>query len=276
MSFATLLVYVEADPMPDPRLALSIDLANQFDAKLIGVGGACLRTAYYGDDAGAGYFIAAEMEAIEADLKRAEEKFRSAAVAVQKGSDWRASAQFPVVEVAAETRAADLVITSRSHHRGASDYNVAAPGALILQTGRPILVVPPDATKLSAASVVVAWKDAREARRAVYDALPFLQRAETVELLEICDRKDSKPAATARLADVANYLQRHGITASVSVHVEEKGTTAADQLLDIAEHQKADLIVAGAYGHSRFQEWVFGGFTRAMLAQTAIAVFFSH
>lgn len=277
MSFKTLLVHIEAEPEPDPRLALAIDLANQFGAKLIGVGAELYRTTYYGGDGyGTAYLIAAEMEVVEADLKRAEKKFRAAASAVHEGLDWRARAQFPLTEVAAEARAADLVIASRSGRRGTSDHNVALPGALILQTGRPVLVTPPDAARLKVASVVVAWKDTREGRRAVSDALPFLQRAELIQLAEICENKAAAPASEARLADVANHLVRHGVKATVNSAVAERGTSAAEQLLDIADRQHADLIVAGAYGHSRFQEWVFGGFTRALLAQTARAVLFSH
>ena len=279
MSFKTLLVHVEAGPAPDARLSLAIDLANQFDARLIGVGAELYRISYYGGeglDYGAGNVIAAEMESVEADLKRAEEKFRGAAAAVREGSDWRARVQFPLTEVAAEARAADLVITSRGGQRGGSDYNIAQPGALILQAGRPVLVAPSDAARLTVASVVVAWKDTREGRRAVTDALPFLQRAETIQLVEICDNKAAAPATAARLADVANYLLRHGVKSTVNADIAERDAAAAEQLLDIAERQKADLIVAGAYGHSRFQEWVFGGFTRALLAQTARAVLFSH
>ncbi|WP_447954014.1 universal stress protein [Sphingopyxis chilensis] len=279
MSFKTLLVHVEADPAPDPRLALAIDLANQFDAKLIGVGAEFYRSAYYGGDGldyGAGYLIAAEMESVEADLKRAAEKFRNAAPAVRGGWDWRAAVQFPLAEIAAESRAADLVITSPNVQRGASSYNFAAPGALMLQTGRPVLVAPPEAAQLTVANVLVAWKDTREARRAVADALPFLQAAERVQLVEICDGRDAIPSATARLADVAGHLLRHGVKAEASVDIEDKDANAAEQLLDVAERQKADLIVAGGYGHTRFHEWVFGGFTRALLRQTARAVLFSH
>lgn len=273
MSITTLLVHVEADPMPDPRVTLAVDLANQFDAKLIGVGAEFYRAGYYDDE---GYTLVAEMTSVETDLKRAEEKFRKAAAGVRRGWDWRASVRFPLVGVAAEARAADLVITSRSGRRDASEYNVALPGGLILQIGRPVLMAPPDAVQLKAASVVVAWKDTREARRAVSDALPFLQRAQTVHVTEICDSKDEAPAATARLADVADHLLRHSVKATVSVVVNEKETTGPHHLLDVADRHNADLIVAGAYGHSRFQEWVFGGFTRALLAQTTRAVLFSH
>ena len=282
MSFKTVLVHVDAEPAPDPRLTLAIDLANQFDAKLLGVGAELYRSLYGGGDFyggygyGAGYLIAAEMESVDADLKRAEEKFRSAAAQVRAGFDWRARVQFPLTEVAAEARAADLVITSRSARRGASDYNVAHPGALIMQTGRPVLVTPPDASGLHVASVVVAWKDTRESRRAVSDALPFLKRATSVHVVEICENKAAAAATAGRLTDVANHLLRHGVQATVDADIAERDAPAADQLLDVAERRKAELIVAGAYGHSRFQEWVFGGFTRTLLAQTGRAVLFSH
>lgn len=147
---------------------------------------------------------------------------------------------------------------------------------MIMQTGRPVLVTPPEASALTVASVVVAWKDTREGRRAVSDALPFLRRAKSVHVVEICEHNAAVPATAARLADVANHLFRHGVQATVDAEFSETDATAADQLLDLAERRKADLIVAGAYGHSRFQEWVFGGFTRALLAQSARAVLFSH
>ncbi len=145
-----------------------------------------------------------------------------------------------------------------------------------MQTGRPVLVTPPEASELNVASVVVAWKDTREGRRAVSDALPFLKRAATVHVVEICESETAAPATAARLADVANHLLRHGVQATVEAAITERNAAAADQLLNVVEQRKADLIVAGAYGHSRAQEWVFGGFTRTLLGQTTRAVLFSH
>ncbi|MDO9223346.1 MAG: universal stress protein [Caulobacter sp.] len=279
MSFKTLLVHVEANTSPDVRLSLAVNLANQLHAKLIGVGAEFFRSPYYGGD-GVDYFagdlIAAEMASIEADLKRAEVKFRAAAAAVREGHEWRGSVQFPVAAVAAEARAADLVITSHSGAKGASDYNIALPAVLILQAGRPVLVAPPDTAQLTVARVVVAWKDTREARRAVSDALPFLQGAEEVHLVELCDGPEAIPAATGRLTHVADYLLRHGVSATIGAEIESQDANAPHQLLDVAERHNADLIVAGAYGHSRLREWVFGGFTRALLSQTKRAVLFGH
>lgn len=282
MTFKTLLVHVEAEPVRDSRLDVAIDLANHFNAKLIGVGAEFPFNNYasFGIDYGAAYvaadLLAAEAERVKNDIKLAEEKFRSVAGAVREGSEWRTAIQFPLAAIAAEARAADLVITSRSNREGASDHNVAWPGALILQAGRPVLVAPTDATQVNVRSVVVAWKDTREARRAASDALPFLQMAERVELVDICESRLEASAAATRLASVANHLLRHGVKTTVNVDVAEKGSTAAQQLLDIADRQNADIIVAGGYGHSRLQEWVFGGFTQALLAQSRRAVMFSH
>jgi nucleotide-binding universal stress UspA family protein len=157
------------------------------------------------------------------------------------------------------------VVTSRSRHPGASEYNVATPGALVQQAGRPVLVAPPGVTKLEPQNIWVAWRDTREARRAVADALPFLKRAGAVEVVEVCDHQDAA-ATEARLADVAGHLHRHGVRATIAACVEQKDVTPAQQFLELAGRQNVDLLKAGAYGRSRFQEWVFGGFTRALLA----------
>jgi nucleotide-binding universal stress UspA family protein len=278
MTYTTLLVPIEADPENDSRLALAVDLANQFDAKLIGVGAELWRTWVVGGEFDGEYVAEtinqAEMAA-EADLQRAKTKFQAAVSAVRQGADWRSAIQFPMLQVAAEARAADLVVTSPSRGRGRSDHNVAAPAALALQIGRPVLVAPADVKSLELGRVLVAWKDTREARRAVADALPILKRAKAVLVAEICGHAEV-PAAEARLADVAQYLRRHGVIATTRVGHEERDVSSAQQLFELADAHAADLIVAGAYGHSRLGEWMFGGFTRALLAQTQRAVLLSH
>jgi nucleotide-binding universal stress UspA family protein len=156
-----------------------------------------------------------------------------------------------------------------------SHFNVAAPGELVLQAGRPAIIAPEETSLLKFQSVVAAWKDTREARRAISDALPVLKRAGTVVVAEVCFHQDAV-AAKVRLDGVAECLLRHGVHALTQVCVEEKGVHATQQFLEMADQHKADLIVAGAYGHSRIQEWVFGGFTRALLTQTSRAVLLSH
>jgi nucleotide-binding universal stress UspA family protein len=270
-------VPVEAEPEIHHRLAVAVDLAKQFEARLIGA--EIRRVMAVGGEFVGGYgaamVVAAETDQVGDDLRRAEAKFRRAGSAVRQGVDWRSALRFPVAEIAAEARSADLIVTSRRVRDGTSDHNVAAPGALVLQAGRPLLVTPAEADRLELRSVVVAWKDTRESRRAIADALPLLKRATSVVLAEVCHKEDAA-AAQIRLDDVVENLLRHGVYASATVCVEEKDVHAAAQLLALADQHKADLIVAGAYGHRRSVERVIGGFTRALLAQTSRALMLSH
>jgi nucleotide-binding universal stress UspA family protein len=280
MSFQTLLVHVEPDELPDPRLALAVSLANLFNAELIGIGAEAYGTSGlvggYGPEYGGAEIYANLAANVDANLALAEKKFQAVADSVRQGTQWRAAVQYPADKIAAEARAADLIITSHYARAAASNYTAAAPGTLIMQTGRPVLVAPPGAEKLAVANIVVAWKETREARRAVSDALPLLRNAHSVLLVEISNSTGSAPAARHRLEDVRAHLRRHNVESGVMVVAEARIGSAADQLLDIAEQQRADLIVAGGYGHSRLREWAFGGFTQALLSQTRHAVLFSH
>jgi nucleotide-binding universal stress UspA family protein len=112
-------------------------------------------------------------------------------------------------------------------------------------------------------SVLVAWNDTTEARRAISDALPLLRKASDVTVAELIDDETRRPSAQARLDDVVAWLSRHGATARAQV-ANDHGHTAT-QLETIAADVGAGLIVAGAYGHSRFREWVLGGVTRKLV-----------
>jgi nucleotide-binding universal stress UspA family protein len=124
--------------------------------------------------------------------------------------------------------------------------------------------------------VVVAWKDTREARRAIQDALPFLHRADEIILVEVCERSDDVAPSQSRLRDVALYLTNHRIAAAVAERVRPVDGTAASSLLRLVQDESADLIVAGAYGHTRLGEWIFGGMTQALLAESPVCCLFSH
>ena len=146
-------------------------------------------------------------------------------------------------------------------------------GDFVMQAGRPCLIVPAEAEALSLDHVVVGWKDSRETRRAISDALPLLQAADRVTIVEIAD-KDDLDAANGRLADVAGWLKRHGIDAT-PVTAASTGDDAA-RLDAIAREQGATLLVAGAYGHSRVREWALGGVTRDLLLRAGRCALVSH
>ena len=279
MSIGRILVSVEAEPQND-CLALAVALADEVEATLVGLGVEAIHTPVFADPVlGSGLAIQAALQAEEdrtsAALKAAEARFRAATDRLPSGAEWRSGRNFPVHEVAGAARTADLIITSLAGRAGSSGYSIAAPAALVLQAGRPVLAAAPSLAQLDLGSVLVAWKDVREARRATADALPLLKRAGSVVVAEIC-RHGEKAQAEARLADVVEYLASHGITASARVCPDQEDVSGPQQLLELADELNAGLIVAGAYGHPRVQELVFGGFTRALLQQADRAVLLSH
>jgi nucleotide-binding universal stress UspA family protein len=136
------------------------------------------------------------------------------------------------------------------------------------------LVVPPAVKSLAADHVVIGWKDTREARRAVQDALPFLHEAKRVTILEICG-KDQMDVARRHVDDVVGYLAQHRIKAERRVEIQANGS-GADQIIGLADDEGADLLVTGAYGHNRVNEWIFGGMTRDLLKSSPICCLMSH
>ncbi len=160
----------------------------------------------------------------------------------------------------------------RYRPRGA--YSSLDPGKAILTMGRPTLVVPDGVNSLHAEHVVIGWKDTREARRAVQDALPVLHEATRVTIVEICGPGEEK-TALGHIDDVARYLTRHRVNGGPRVMLQKEGSGAA-QLIRLARDEGADLLVAGAYGHSRLGEWIFGGMTRDLLATSPICCLMSH
>ena len=182
----------------------------------------------------------------------------------------------PAKVLAREARAADLIVVGRRpESAGTVPSRHADPGDVLMRAGRPILVVPPGLSHLDATRVVVAWKDGREARRAVADALPLMKRAASVLVLEVCRTASEQEDAAAGVKDVADYLSRHGVAATAETRLLREASVSAELLL-AAEQHRAELVVAGGYAHSRLQEWVFGGLTRTLLGHFPKCCLLSH
>jgi nucleotide-binding universal stress UspA family protein len=172
-----------------------------------------------------------------------------------------------------EARYANLIMMQASSP-WESIYREINVGASILGAGRPVLVVPSGAKPIRAAHVVIGWKDTREARRAVVDALPFLHEAERVTVLQICE-KDQGAEEPPGLNDVINYLASHRVRADGRTETRTSGS-GAEKLISFALDQDADLLVTGAYGHSRLNEWIFGGVTLDLLKSSPLCCLMSH
>ena len=272
MSFATVMVSVDIDGESDARIRLAGQLADRFASDLIGMSAAILPPY----PAETGYFVTGqaverERRDIEAALARTEMTFRGIAGVDRKGLEWRSGIELPNSYVESQARAADLLLIGRQ----AGDVSRSLDsGGVVLRAGRPVLVVPPNIDALSGERVIVGWKDTREARRALRDALPFLEGAETVTIAEISDLA-SEVDAGRRAGDVVRYLQRHQVQVGATIAAHPK-SGVADELIRLARAEGADLIVAGAYGHSRLGEWVFGGVTRDLLASSPVCCLLAH
>ncbi|MXP63158.1 universal stress protein [Roseomonas sp. M0104] len=276
--YGSIMVHVRAEGEAGQAVSLAAELARRFDARLIGIAAAdvalTMSVASYGS--GSAQLVTLRMAELEDKLRAAELLFRGSAGAAGEHVEWRAFTEFPATAVAREARAADLLVMSpRAGARNSSFMSEAEPGDVLMQAGRPILLVPSGLGELSASRILVAWKDRREARRAVRDALPLLARAERVQVLEICEAEESVAAARRRVADVAAYLRDHGACAEGEARLRRE-VSASRELAAAAAALEADLVVAGGYGHARLREWVFGGVTRDLMADPTRCCLLSH
>jgi nucleotide-binding universal stress UspA family protein len=174
--------------------------------------------------------------------------------------------------VALHARYADLTVIAQSAPPNIPNGEAGLAHDLVLQAGRPVLVIPfAGAQRPVGERVVIAWNGSREAARAVGDAMPILERAASVDVLSV------QPEGIGDLpgADITHHLARHGIKATAKRSVANL-IEAGDVLLNFVADTGADLIVMGAYGHSRMREIVLGGVTREVLDHLTVPALLSH
>jgi nucleotide-binding universal stress UspA family protein len=270
-SFATLMVHVDVVGDCEQRVQLALALAARFESTLIGIAGLVLRPAF----AAGGLVVYHEpteqdYRSVTARLDDIGRRFQSKGQHL-KQVEWRAALELPHDLVSREARAADLIIVG-TRHGGGSVHELVDPGAILLRAGRPVLVAPATVGSPQLRRIVVAWKDTRECRRAVRDALPFLREAEDVLVVGLDEGQSDNAAA---LSDVAEFLRRHRVAAPRQIWRPARGPITAE-LLHVLQDEGADLIVAGGYGHSRLGEWIFGGVTHELLRSTPVCCLLSH
>ncbi|MDE5439897.1 universal stress protein [Bradyrhizobium sp. CSA207] len=277
MTYATVMVSLALDQSNEARLQVAGELAERFEAAIVGVAaGQFAPPLYFTDGAEAQSLIDQGEASVKRRLAGLEAQFRAATRNRDGQAQWRSAMDFPARFVLAQARCADVVVTGGRSPAFSDAFALASPKDLVMQAGRPLLIVPDGVTWLDLRSVLVAWKDTPEARRAVVDALPMLRKAGEVTVVEIPEGDETRAAMMARVTDVAAWLARHGITATARVPDVGRNQAAAEQLEKLAGDVGAGLIVAGAYGHSRFRELILGGVTQYLVTQTARCVLLSH
>jgi nucleotide-binding universal stress UspA family protein len=278
MTYARLLLHMEPGEEAEERLRIACELAARFGATLIGVDAAMFEiplidpTGFAAIDA---EMIASERQSLEAEIEDNAKKFHAAAAAKNLRAIWHSGLEFPADMICRHARAADLLVIGRGATAAtAAPQHAADAGDILMQAGRPVLVVPPGLSELRLDHVLVAWKDAREARRAVADAIALLKSAGKVSVLAVCTTDESESARSA-VADVAGYLAQHGITAAQEIRIIAHDD-AAGEILSMTAEKQSDLIVCGGFGRGRIREWAFGGVTREILKKSPVACLFSH
>ncbi|WP_316191791.1 MULTISPECIES: universal stress protein [unclassified Bradyrhizobium] len=277
MTFATVMVSLALSQPNEARLQVAADLAARFDAGVIGVAAAEFAPPlYFTTGEQAQDLIEQGEAALRNRLAELEQQFRTAVGDRAASLSWRSAVDFPARYVLAQARAADILVTGGVPPGVSDAFAVANPKDLVMQAGRPLLMVPDNVSSLDLGTVLVAWKETPEARRALTDALPLLAKASGVVVAEIPETASEYDACAARLADVVAWLGRHKIVASARVAEPGQGRNVAATLDAVAADVSASLVVAGAYGHSRFRELVLGGVTEHLMTRSERCVLLSH
>ena len=275
MTYATVMVSLALDESNEARLEAAGQIAERFDSGIVGIAAAQFSPpVYFTSGEQAQNLIDQGQALIKKRMSELEVQFREATKNRAKHVEWRCATDFPARYILQEARCADIIVSGGQSNALSDPFALASPKDLVMQAGRPLFIAPDNVSWLDLRSVLMAWKDTPEARRAIAYSLPMLRKAKEVNVAEIVEAGDSRSAAVSRVRDVVAWLSRHGVSASEVVP--EDGGDVIAQLDAIAANVGAGVVVAGAYGHSRFRELILGGMTQHLMTQSSRCVLLSH
>ena len=276
MSVKSMMVHVDKGDSCKARLDAAFNLAVTQNAHVTGVG---LREQMPIDNA---YALQMPKEVVEAFKEQLDERLNELgksfnAAAKSNGwedkSDWQKLLGDPVTSVSTAGRYVDMIVVGQTKSDSLPEQ-FKLPDNLVFESGRPVMVIPHHGAKTIGKRILVAWNASREAARAVSDAIPLMEQAEAVRIVTI----DEKMTDDIPNFDIAQLLARHNIKAEATNTTpgNDSGNSAGEAILNQAAKFNADLIVMGAYGHSRFRETMLGGATRYILENTKVPAMLSH
>ena len=278
MTMKTILLHVNDERRVAGLVDVACAIARKFEAHLIGLYALPPVPTYGASTVGAG-IIKSGIATFRKEAERVHAAFEAACKGHPIVTEWRLvdPTNTGVAEIVAEhARAADLVIASQRDPEFYFSTLLDVPERLAIESGRPVLVVPrvgryPTVGK----RVTIAWNNRREAARAAFDALPLLKAADSVRIVWVNPQSESGRAGDLPTAEIAVALARHGVKCEAASTV-APDIDVGDALLSGLADDGTDLLVMGAYGHSRLREWVFGGATRHILGHMTVPVLLSH
>ncbi|WP_179401320.1 universal stress protein [Burkholderia guangdongensis] len=279
MSYKSLVVHLDTSDRAHPRLEFALRLARRFGAHLTGV------FAVYTPEPSSFYVMAGSAEYFRAYREQRDERaaalqrlFHAETARAKISSNWIAADTRANRAVPHHARYADLVIAGQSNPDDPESYiDDQFPENLVLSAGRPVLFLPYAGEFPSVGErVLVAWDGSREAVRAAHDAMPFVEHAKRTAIVAVTGANDAPATLPIPGADAALMLARHAANVDVLDVVGDDDTSVGDALLSRAHETGADLLVMGAYGHTRWRELLMGGATRTVLASMTLPVLMSH
>jgi len=279
MSYRTILVHLQSKDTSDRLLSLAVDLALQHNAHLI--------AAYVVPSPQ--FYVSSELPIPTEVIERHEihhkkisrelkEEFELATATHEFVSEWREireeglSMASTIVDMA---RTVDLVLMAQRATNDEIKTHPNLPEDVVLACARPVIVVPKSAAEHRFNNVFIAWDGREQAVRAVFDSLPILREADSVRIHTINAKGRGKYRILNNPGELANTLSRHGVNVSISESDSLNGEVG-EEILQYANDIGSDMLVMGAYGHTRIREYVFGGVTRKVLAEMPIPVLMSH
>ncbi|MCR9214530.1 MAG: universal stress protein [Proteobacteria bacterium] len=274
MSIKTILLHLNNDPQLDQRIEAALGIAEDYDAHvkaLFTISQVTVPTSFMG-------YVPPEF--IEQSRKVEEEH---AAEAKAKLEEYAGKIGREVEIVIEEGYAPDLI----NEHAVAVDLVILGQGdpdaennaqsqyvadELVVSSPRPVLTIPfAGKYRDFGKHVLVAWNNSRESSRALHEAMPFLKKAEKVTLVSVNAKEDE----AYEMEHILGHLKRHGIEATYKSG-QWPGIGVGDALLDALVDYSADMLVMGAYGHSRLREMILGGATENILSHMTAPVLFAH
>jgi nucleotide-binding universal stress UspA family protein len=266
----TLLLHASEDAGLDARLEAAIACARSFDGHLICLQVTAVDTIFVGDPLGDSYALPVIADEIRDRQNRHRQRIEARLRESGVSWEWLQRDGLAFEEILATSRLADAIVLSSAVPGGEHDLGTIA-SRIALRARAIVLAIPAALSSFDPrGTALVAWNDSPEAAHALSLALPILHTAREVQLVHV--REDASSGSCDAAGD---YLRRHGIASEIH-EWDPLGRSVGETLIDAARLVKADFIVMGAYGHSRFAELVLGGATRAMLRNTPVPLLLSH
>ncbi len=280
MTFKTILVSLNDVSRSDTLIATSVALAEKHDAHLIGVYVIPAPQIYPSMSPHVTPVIIDEFKTFfEERCDKCKADFNEAVRKAGVRAEWR-KIEAPTSNIADAViehgLQADLIVASQKNEKANDGLEANFCERLVMESGRPVLLIPcMGQIKSIGENVIVGWNATREASRAVFDSLPILETSKSTRLIWVDPHSDGERSGNIPGSEMATTLARHGVK-SIAEAMPTNHLDGGNALLNRAAELGADMIVTGAYGHSRMREFVFGGTTRTLLSDMTVPVLMSH